>query len=72
MHDWGGPIGLRVAVEHAGPDRAHGRSLDTGLFTGNQKMSDAWLAFRDFAARTEDLPIGLLVGPRARTTPATR
>jgi haloalkane dehalogenase len=35
--------------------------LDTGLFTGHQRMNDAWMAFRDFVARTEDLPIGLLV-----------
>jgi haloalkane dehalogenase len=24
-------------------------------------MTDAWLAFRDFVARTEDLPVGMLV-----------
>jgi haloalkane dehalogenase len=60
VHDWGGPIGLRVAVEH--PERIERIViLDTGLFTGRQKMSDAWLAFRDFVARTEDLPIGALV-----------
>jgi haloalkane dehalogenase len=60
VHDWGGPIGLRVAVEQ--PDRvARLVILDTGLFTGQQRMSDAWLAFRDFVARTEDLPVGLLV-----------
>jgi haloalkane dehalogenase len=35
--------------------------MDTGLFTGHQKMTDAWLAFRDFVARTEDLPVGFLV-----------
>jgi haloalkane dehalogenase len=60
VHDWGGPIGLRVAVEQ--PERV-GRLviLDTGLFTGQQRMSDAWLAFRDFVARTEDVPVGLLV-----------
>jgi haloalkane dehalogenase len=60
VHDWGGPIGLRAAVEH--PDRV-GRLvvLDTGLFTGHQRMTDAWLRFRDFVARTEDLPVGLLV-----------
>ena len=29
--------------------------LDTGLFTGRQHMSDAWIAFRDFVQRTEDL-----------------
>ncbi len=60
VHDWGGPIGLRVAVEQ--PARvARLVILDTGLFTGQQRMSDAWLAFRDFVARTEDLPVGLLV-----------
>jgi haloalkane dehalogenase len=60
VHDWGGPIGLRLAVEH--PERIERIViLDTGLFTGHQRMTDAWLAFRDFAARTEDLPIGMLV-----------
>ena len=60
VHDWGGPIGLRVAVEQAHRvDRLV--ILDTGVFTGYQRMSDAWLAFRDFVARTEDLPIGMLV-----------
>jgi haloalkane dehalogenase len=60
VHDWGGPIGLRLAVEHA--DRFDRLViLDTGLFTGHQKMTEAWNAFRDFVARTEDLPIGFLV-----------
>ena len=60
VHDWGGPIGLRLAVDHA--DRiARIVLLDTGLFTGHQRMTDAWIAFRDFVARTKDLPIGLLV-----------
>lgn len=60
VHDWGGPIGLRVAVEQA--DRVDRLViLDTGVFTGHQRMSDAWLAFRDFVERTEDLPIGMLV-----------
>ncbi|MBV9808199.1 MAG: alpha/beta fold hydrolase [Solirubrobacterales bacterium] len=60
VHDWGGPIGLRLAVES--PDRiARMVVLDTGLFTGRQRMTDAWMAFRDFVERTEDLPVGLLV-----------
>jgi haloalkane dehalogenase len=60
VHDWGGPIGLRVAVE--APERV-GRMviLDTGLFTGHQPMTDAWKAFRDFVERTDDLPVGFLV-----------
>jgi haloalkane dehalogenase len=35
--------------------------LDTGLFTGHQKMNEAWMQFRNFVERTEDLPVGLLV-----------
>jgi haloalkane dehalogenase len=60
VHDWGGPIGLRLAVEH--PDRVARLVLtDTGLFTGEQRMSETWHAFADFVARTEDLPVGMLV-----------
>ena len=60
VHDWGGPIGLRAAVEAS--DRISRLViLDTGLFTGHQKMTDAWNAFRDFVERTEDLPVGFLV-----------
>jgi haloalkane dehalogenase len=60
VHDWGGPIGLRLAVEHP---QAFSRLviLDTGLFTGQQKMTEAWTAFRNFVERTEDLPVGFLV-----------
>ncbi|HEY1523598.1 MAG TPA: haloalkane dehalogenase [Solirubrobacteraceae bacterium] len=60
VHDWGGPVGLRLAAEH--PDRfARIVIMDTGLFTGHQPMTDAWVAFRDFVERTEDLPVGMLV-----------
>jgi haloalkane dehalogenase len=60
VHDWGGPIGLRAAL--AASDRvARVVVLDTGLFTGHQRMSEPWQAFRDFVARTEDLPVGMLV-----------
>ncbi len=60
VHDWGGPIGLRLAVEH--PDRfARMVICDTGLFTGHQPMTDAWKQFRDFVERTEDIPVAMLV-----------
>jgi haloalkane dehalogenase len=60
VHDWGGPIGLRLAVEH--PERIERLViLDTGLFPVRQRMSEAWQAFRDFVERTEDLPVGMLV-----------
>jgi haloalkane dehalogenase len=68
VHDWGGPIGLRLAVEH--PDRiARMVILDTGLFTGRQRMSDAWFAFRDFVERTEDLPVAMLVRRACKVDP---
>src|SRR5260370_413803 len=68
VHDWGGPIGLRLAVEH--PDRIERLVvMDTGLFNGRQKMSDAWVAFRDFVERTEDLPVGFLVRGACKSDP---
>jgi haloalkane dehalogenase len=68
VHDWGGGIGLNMAIEHAERiDRMV--ILDTGLFTGRQRMSDAWLAFHDFVERTEDLPIGMLVRRGCKTDP---
>ena len=58
VHDWGGPIGLRLAVEH--PDRVSRIVImETGPFTGHQRMSDAWFAFRDFVRDNEDVPVGI-------------
>jgi haloalkane dehalogenase len=58
VQDWGGPIGLRWAVEHA--DQV-GRLviLNTGLFTG--RVSKGFMAWREFAERTPDLPIGMII-----------
>jgi len=68
VHDWGGPIGLRLAVEQRERiDRIV--ILDTGLFTGHQRMTDAWTAFRDFVERTEDLPVGFLVRGACKSDP---
>jgi haloalkane dehalogenase len=68
VHDWGGPIGLRLAMEHS--DRIERIVImDTGLFTGHQAMTDAWRAFRDFVAGSEDLPVGMLVRGGCRTDP---
>ena len=68
VHDWGGPIGLRLAVDHAERiDRLV--IMDTGLFNGHQRMTDAWLAFHDFVARTEDLPVGFLVRGACKIDP---
>lgn len=60
VHDWGGPIGLRWAVEN--PDRVAGLViLDTALYAPGGTPSEAWLQFRGFVERAEQLPVGFLV-----------
>jgi haloalkane dehalogenase len=68
VHDWGGLIGLRLAVEHP---ECFSRLvvMDTGPATGRQRMSEAWVKFRDFVQRTEDLPIGFLVRGGCKNDP---
>ena len=49
VQDWGGPIGLRLAVEQ--PDRiAKLVVMNTGI-GGGRPPSDEWLRFRDFVRR---------------------
>lgn len=68
VHDWGGPIGMRLAAER--PELcARLVVMDTGIFNGRQRMTDAWRAFRDFVERTEDLPISMLVRGACATDP---
>jgi haloalkane dehalogenase len=60
VHDWGGPVGLRWAVEH--PDKvARLVILDTGLYARGTRMGEAWQRFRDFVEQSVSLPIGQLV-----------
>jgi haloalkane dehalogenase len=58
VQDWGGPIGLRWAVENV----ARVESLmvmNTGLFTG--RVSRGFLAWRNFAESNPDLPVGFVL-----------
>jgi len=56
--DWGGPIGLRWAVEN--PDRVGALAIsNTGIFTG--RVSRGFLAWRDFAEKNPDLPVGVVI-----------
>jgi haloalkane dehalogenase len=60
VHDWGGPIGLRYAVEH--PERiARLVVLDTALYAPGGAPSPAWSAFREMVEAADELPIGWLV-----------
>jgi len=58
VQDWGGPIGLRWAVEHA--DRVDRLViLNTGLFTG--RVSKGFMRWRSFAEQNPDLPVGIVL-----------
>lgn len=66
VQDWGGPIGLRWATEQ--PDRVAALAIfNTGLFTG-RIWSDGFTAWRDFAERTPDLPVGFVIQSATVTT----
>jgi len=58
VQDWGGPIGLRWVVDNT--ERvARLVLLNTGLFSG--RVSKGFMAWRDFAERTPDLPVGMII-----------
>jgi haloalkane dehalogenase len=58
VQDWGGPIGIRWAMENA--DRVGALAiLNTGLFTG--RVSKGFLAWLNFAEKNPDLPIGFII-----------
>jgi haloalkane dehalogenase len=64
VQDWGGPIGLRWAVEHA--DRvARLVILNTGIFTG--RVSKGFLSWRAFAEKNPDLPVGFVIQGATKT-----
>jgi haloalkane dehalogenase len=58
VQDWGGPIGLRWAVENADSVGAL-VIMNTGIFTG--RVSKGFLAWRDFAEKNPDLPVGFVI-----------
>jgi haloalkane dehalogenase len=58
VQDWGGPIGLRWAVEHA--DQVERLViLNTGLYAG--RVSEGFWRWLAFVESTPDLPIGAIV-----------
>lgn len=70
--DWGGLLGLQIAGQL--PDRfARLVIMNTALPTGEEEVGPGFLAWRDYAANTPDLPIGRLFGrsivPEDRRTP---
>ena len=70
VQDWGGPIGFRLATVEIPERVSRFVVMDTGVFTGEQRMSDEWLRFRDFVARVQDTPVGRLIRGACKNPPA--
>jgi haloalkane dehalogenase len=64
VHDWGGPIGLRWAVEN--PERVSALVvLNTGLYVGY--TGEAFMQWRQFAETNPDLPVGMVLQAATRS-----
>jgi haloalkane dehalogenase len=61
IQDWGGLIGLRLVAEDSAR-YARVVASNTFLPTGDQKPSEAFLAWRAFSQSTPQFPIGQIVG----------
>jgi haloalkane dehalogenase len=64
VQDWGGPIGTSWAMQNA--DRVAALViLNTGLFLG--RVSKGFMAWRDFAEKNPDLPVGFVIQGGTKT-----
>jgi haloalkane dehalogenase len=71
--DWGGLLGLQIAGQL--PERfARLVIMNTALPTGEEQVGPGFMAWREYVARTADLPVGQLfarsIVPEERRTPA--
>jgi haloalkane dehalogenase len=60
LHDWGGPIGLRVATGPHSKRISRIVAMNTAVLTG-QDLGDTWRWFSDQIASRHDCPVGRLV-----------
>ncbi len=60
LHDWGGPIGLKVATGSLAARIARVVAMDTAVLTG-QDLGETWRVFRDLISRDAGPPVGRLV-----------
>ncbi|MFR9675181.1 haloalkane dehalogenase [Streptomyces sp. TR06-5] len=64
--DWGGLVGLRLVAEH--PDRfARVVAANTGLPTGDEQPTEAFLQWQEFSQKVPDLRVGDIVGSGCAT-----
>lgn len=66
--DWGGLFGLRLVAEH--PELIARVAVgNTGLPTGDERPTDAFLAWRTYSQTVEDFHVGGIVGGGCATRP---
>jgi haloalkane dehalogenase len=66
--DWGGLVGLRLVAEH--PDRFARVAIgNTGLPTGHEPMSEAFLTWQQFSQTTPDFDLGAIISMGVVTMP---
>lgn len=67
--DWGSLVGLRLAAEHS--DRFVRIAIGNGgLPTGDEQISEAFLAWQTFSQTVEEMPIGAICGAGCATRPS--
>lgn len=69
MHDWGGPLGARLAGVEIPERVARLVAMDTLPLTGEQRMGEGWEWFRDLVAAREDFPVGRTIRMGAKPRP---
>lgn len=60
LHDWSGPIGLRVATGPLGDRVSRIVAMDTGILIG-QDLGETWRMFRDLVTGRDDVSLGRLI-----------
>jgi haloalkane dehalogenase len=69
MHDWGGPMGVRLATVEAPERIARLVALDTSIVPGRE-LGEEWQWFRGLVASREVFPVGRLVRMGCAERPA--
>jgi haloalkane dehalogenase len=60
MHDWGGPLGLRLAAVEM-PERIGKLVVMDSVLTGDEELGDFWRGFRDLVMDRPLIPTGRIV-----------
>ncbi|MGH3145194.1 MAG: haloalkane dehalogenase [Rubrobacter sp.] len=68
-HDWGGPIGLRVATTKMPERVSRFVAMDTRVLTGYQQMGEGWYALRDSVQENPDVAVWRLIRGGCKVPP---